>query len=69
MRSRGLPLPGRGNAADNGTDWKVQNFYDVIIQAGFKFIELDRQSMRGVPAIVRPSIRGVAVKGELYHVL
>lgn len=35
---------------------------DAIIQAGFKFIEINRQSMRGVPAIVRPSIRGVAVK-------
>ena len=35
---------------------------DAISQAGFRFIEINRQSMRGVPAIVRPSIRGVAVK-------
>jgi ubiquinone/menaquinone biosynthesis C-methylase UbiE len=35
---------------------------DAIIKAGFKMIEIDRQSMRGVPAIVRPSIRGVAVR-------
>lgn len=35
---------------------------DAIIKAGFRMIELDRQSMRGVPPIVRPSIRGVAVK-------
>ena len=35
---------------------------EAIIQAGFKFIDIQRQSMRGVPAIVRPAIRGVAVK-------
>ena len=35
---------------------------EAITQAGFSIIEIDRQSMRGVPAIVRPSIRGVAVK-------
>lgn len=35
---------------------------DAITQAGFKIVEIDRQSMRGVPAIVRPSIRGIAVK-------
>jgi ubiquinone/menaquinone biosynthesis C-methylase UbiE len=35
---------------------------DAIVGAGFKIVELNRQSMRGVPAIVRPSIRGVAVK-------
>lgn len=35
---------------------------DVIAQAGFKILEIDRQSMRGVPPIVRPCIRGVAVK-------
>lgn len=36
---------------------------DAIGQAGFKIIEINRQSMRGVPAIVRPSIRGIAMKG------
>ena len=35
---------------------------DAITQAGFKVVEIDRQSMRGVPKIVRPSIRGVAIK-------
>ena len=35
---------------------------NAIIQAGFKIIEIDRQSMRGVPKIVRPSIRGIAMK-------
>lgn len=33
-----------------------------IIQAGFKIQEITPQSMRGVPPIVRPSIRGQAVK-------
>lgn len=35
---------------------------DAIIKAGFKMIELRQQSMRGVPSIVRPSIRGMAMK-------
>lgn len=35
---------------------------EAMTQAGFKLIEVQRQSMRGVPAIVRPSIRGVAVR-------
>lgn len=35
---------------------------DAIAQAGFKIVEIERQSMRGVPKIVRPSIRGVAIK-------
>lgn len=35
---------------------------DAITQAGFKIVEIDRQSMRGVPAVVRPSIRGIAMK-------
>ena len=35
---------------------------EAIAQAGFKILEIDRQSMRGVPPIVRPSIRGIAVK-------
>lgn len=35
---------------------------DAIAQAGFKIVEIDRQSMRGVPKIVRPSIRGIAMK-------
>lgn len=37
---------------------------DAIIKAGFKMIELSHQSMRGVPPIVRPSIRGVAMKSD-----
>lgn len=28
----------------------------------FKIVEIERQSMRGVPKIVRPSIRGIAIK-------
>lgn len=35
---------------------------EAIVQSGFKILEIERQSMRGVPPIVRPSIRGVAVK-------
>ena len=35
---------------------------DAINQAGFKIVEISHQSIRGVPAIVRPSIRGIAVK-------
>jgi len=33
-----------------------------IIQAGFQLQEITRESMRGVPAIVRSSIRGIALK-------
>lgn len=33
-----------------------------ILQAGFQLQDITRQSMRGVPPIVRPSIRGIAVK-------
>ena len=33
-----------------------------MIEAGFKIEEITRQSMRGVPPIVRPSIRGNAIK-------
>lgn len=33
-----------------------------ITEAGFKIEEITRQSMRGVPPIVRPSIRGNAIK-------
>ena len=40
----------------------IRHTEEAITQAGFSIIEIDRQSMRGVPAIVRPSIRGVAVK-------
>lgn len=36
---------------------------EAIIQAGFKIEEISRQSMRGVPPVVRPSIRGVATRG------
>jgi len=35
---------------------------DAITKAGFEIIKIDRQSMRGVPKIVRPSIRGIAIK-------
>ena len=35
---------------------------EALIQAGFVVKEISRQSMRGVPPIVRPSIRGIAVK-------
>jgi ubiquinone/menaquinone biosynthesis C-methylase UbiE len=35
-----------------------------IIQAGFQLSEITRQSMQGVPAIVRPSIRGIAFKSK-----
>lgn len=35
---------------------------DALIHTGFVIEEITRQSMRGVPPIVRPSIRGVAVK-------
>jgi ubiquinone/menaquinone biosynthesis C-methylase UbiE len=49
--------------------WKIiacnchltRNTEQDIIYAGFKFISCERQSMRGVPGIVRPSIKGVAV--------
>ena len=33
-----------------------------IVQAGFKIEEITRESMRGVPPFVRPSIRGKATK-------
>lgn len=35
---------------------------EAISKAGFKIIEINHQSMRGVPPIVRPSIRGIAMK-------
>lgn len=35
---------------------------EAIIKAGFKMIEIHHQSMRGVPPIARPGIRGVAQK-------
>jgi ubiquinone/menaquinone biosynthesis C-methylase UbiE len=50
--------------------WKIiacnchltRNTEQDIIQAGFKLINIERgQSMRGVPGVVRPSIKGVAV--------
>lgn len=34
----------------------------AITDAGFKFAEITRQSIRGVPPIARPSIKGVAIK-------
>lgn len=34
----------------------------AILNAGFKIIDINRQSMRGVPSVVRPSIRGVSLK-------
>jgi len=39
----------------------------TIIQAGFQLQEITRGSMRGVPPIVRPSIRGIAVKSKAIH--
>lgn len=39
----------------------------TIIQAGFQLQEVTRESMRGVPAIVRPSIRGIALKRNLIN--
>ena len=35
---------------------------EAITRAGFNILEISRQSMRGVPPIVRPSIRGIAIK-------
>lgn len=35
---------------------------EAIIQAGFNIVEIEYQSMRGVPKVVRPSIRGIAIK-------
>lgn len=35
---------------------------EAISKAGFVFEDIARQSMRGVPAITRPSIKGVAFK-------
>ncbi len=35
---------------------------EAIIQAGFSFAEITRQSMRGVLPIIRPSIKGIAIK-------
>jgi ubiquinone/menaquinone biosynthesis C-methylase UbiE len=35
---------------------------EAIIKTGFEILEINRQSMRGVPPIVRPSIRGIAIK-------
>ena len=40
----------------------TQKTEEAITQARFKILEIERQSMRGVPPVVRPSIRGVAVK-------
>lgn len=34
----------------------------AIMDAGFIIEQIERQSMRGVPPVVRPSIRGVAIK-------
>lgn len=50
--------------------WKVvacnchltRNTEQNILDADFKFINIERQSMRGVPGIVRPSIKGIAEK-------
>ncbi len=36
---------------------------EAILEAGFVFEDISRQSMRGVPPIARPSVKGVAVKG------
>lgn len=42
----------------------TQQTESSIINAGFEFEEISRQSIRGVPPIVRPSIKGIAIKGE-----
>lgn len=34
----------------------------AILDAGFTIEQIERQSMRGVPPVVRPSIRGIAIK-------
>ncbi len=40
----------------------TRNTEEAIVKAGFKMVELTHQSIRGVPPIARPSIRGVAQK-------
>lgn len=35
---------------------------EAIIKAGFTMADISHQSIRGVPPVVRPSIRGVAIK-------
>jgi ubiquinone/menaquinone biosynthesis C-methylase UbiE len=40
----------------------TRNTEQAIILAGFKMLEIHHQSMRGVPPIARPSIRGIAMK-------
>lgn len=40
----------------------TRNTEETIANSGFKIIQIERQSMRGVPPIVRPSIRGIAIK-------
>ncbi len=50
--------------------WKIiacgchltRNTEKDIIQSGFRIEQIERQSMRGVPPIIRPTIRGVAIK-------
>ncbi|NNM59967.1 MAG: class I SAM-dependent methyltransferase [Legionellales bacterium] len=34
----------------------------ALVQAGFMIEDIARQSMRGVPSLVRPTIRGIAIK-------
>jgi ubiquinone/menaquinone biosynthesis C-methylase UbiE len=36
----------------------------AILAAKFQLLDIQHQSMRGVPAIVRPSIRGIAIKSR-----
>ena len=40
----------------------TRNTETTIIRAGFAFDNISHQSIRGVPAIVRPSIKGIASK-------
>lgn len=35
---------------------------ESIIKTGFRMVKIDHHSMRDVPPIVRPSIRGIAIK-------
>ncbi len=35
---------------------------NMMIKAGFSFSEISHQSIRGVPPIVRPNIKGIAIK-------
>lgn len=40
----------------------TRNTEETIIKAGFKVDKITHQSIRGVPPIVRPSIKGIAIR-------